>query len=155
MSGLEGFHCSQKNCFHQILAGQSLQSREQIVNCLLLLIVHACLRHYGLINKLLSEVTHNHVTSHMITKECNSLVSAPDHHVIPARKRVWYLTSAFLVVLSQHVNVNCIIRPDREFVSSISGLPVRTCVCRVGTTFMSHDSLKSSDLIGLPVFQTC
>ena len=31
------------------------------------------------------------------------LVSVPDPHVTPARKRVWYLTSEFLVVLSQHV----------------------------------------------------
>ena len=31
------------------------------------------------------------------------LVSAPDPHVTPSRKRVWYLTSEFLVVLSQHV----------------------------------------------------
>ena len=31
------------------------------------------------------------------------VVSAPDPHVTPSRKRVWYLTSEFLVVLSQHV----------------------------------------------------
>ena len=31
------------------------------------------------------------------------VVSVPDPHVTPARKRVWYLTSEFLVVLSQHV----------------------------------------------------
>ena len=30
------------------------------------------------------------------------LVSAPDPHVTPSRKRVWYLTSECLVVLSQH-----------------------------------------------------
>ena len=39
------------------------------------------------------------------------------------------------VVLSQHVNVNCVIRPDNhvilyQFSSSISGLPVRACACR-------------------------
>ena len=33
------------------------------------------------------------------------VVSVPDPHVTPARKRVWYLTSAFLVVLSQHGGV--------------------------------------------------
>ena len=31
------------------------------------------------------------------------IVSAPDPHVTPAQKRVWCLTSEFLVVLSQHV----------------------------------------------------
>ena len=31
------------------------------------------------------------------------VVSAPDPHVTPSRKRVWYLTSECLVVLSQHV----------------------------------------------------
>ena len=31
------------------------------------------------------------------------LVSAPDPHVTPSRKRVWYLTSECLVVLSQLV----------------------------------------------------
>ena len=44
------------------------------------------------------------------------LVSVPDPHVTPARKRVWYLTSAFLVVLSQHVNVSCVIRPDNHVI---------------------------------------
>ena len=43
--------------------------------------------------------------------------------------------SAFLVVLSQHVNLNCVIGPDNhvieyQFASSISGLPVRACACR-------------------------
>ena len=31
------------------------------------------------------------------------VVSAPDPHVTPSQKRVWYLTSECLVVLSQHV----------------------------------------------------
>ena len=45
-----------------------------------------------------------------------AVVSAPDPHVTPSRKRVWYLTSDFLVVLSQHVNVNCVIRPDNHVI---------------------------------------
>ena len=32
-----------------------------------------------------------------------NVVSAPDPHVTPSRKRVWYLTSECLVVLSRHV----------------------------------------------------
>ena len=68
------------------------------------------------------------------------VVSAPDPHVTPSRKRVWYLTSDFLVVLSQHVNENCVIRPDNhvilyQFASSISGLPVRACACRAALPF--------------------
>ena len=72
---------------------------------------------------------------------CDFEVSpAPDPHVTPSRKRVWYLTSDFLVVLSQHVNVNCVIRPDNhvilyQFASSISGLPVRACACRAALPF--------------------
>ena len=51
-----------------------------------------------------------------------------------------YLTSEFLVVLSQHVNVNCVIRPDNhvilyQFASSISVLPVRACACRAALPF--------------------
>ena len=48
--------------------------------------------------------------------------------------------SDFLVVLSQHVNVNCVIRLDNhvilyQFASSISGLPVRVpCGTRGGAT---------------------
>ena len=56
------------------------------------------------------------VTSHSAYKSHSRVVSAPDPHVTPARKRVWYLTSAFLVVLSQHVNVNCVIRPDNHVI---------------------------------------
>ena len=56
-------------------------------------------------------------------------LDTPDPHVTHSRK------SAFLVVLSQHVNVNCVILPDNhvilyQFASSISGLPVRACACR-------------------------
>ena len=36
-------------------------------------------------------------------RDIPEVVSAPDPHVTPSRKRVWYLTSEFLVVLSQHV----------------------------------------------------
>ena len=54
------------------------------------------------------------------------------------------------------MNVNCVIRPDNhvilyQFVSSIyirSARPRMRVPC--GTTFLSHDSFKSSDLIGLP-----
>ena len=79
--------------------------------------------------------THTHTHTH------THIVSAPDPHMTPARKRVWYLTSAFLVVLSQHVNVNYVNNHviEYQFASSISGLPVSACVCRVGTTFMSHE----------------
>ena len=71
----------------------------------------------------------------ILVNSLTNLVSAPDPHVTSSRKRVWYLTSDFLVVPSQHVNMNCVIRPDNhvilyQFASSISGLPVRACVCR-------------------------
>ena len=45
-----------------------------------------------------------------------TVVSAPDPHVTPARKRDWYLTSAFLVVLSQHVIANYVIRPNNHVI---------------------------------------
>ena len=50
----------------------------------------------------------NHVLVEMYGWLYMSLVSAPDPHVTPSRKRVWYLTSDFLVVLSQHVNVKIV-----------------------------------------------
>ena len=53
---------------------------------------------------------------------CIDLVSAPDLHVTPARKRVWYLTSEFLVVLSQHVRKMG--NPIRSLDSKLS------CECR-------------------------
>ena len=69
--------------------------------------------------------------------ECVKVTGRPFPYVGGAAgyPMVWYLTSDFLVVLSQHVNVNCVIRPDNhvilyQFVSSISGLPVRACACR-------------------------
>ena len=81
-----------------------------------------------------------HIIKRATTYTYTLLVSAPDPHVTPSRKRVWYLTSDFLVVLSQHVNVNCVIRPDNhvilyQFASSISGLPVRACACRAALPF--------------------
>ena len=50
----------------------------------------------------------NHVLVEMYGWLYMSLVSAPDPHVTPSQKRVWYLTSDFLVVLSQHVNVKIV-----------------------------------------------
>ena len=84
-----------------------------------------------------------------ILKSCAYCLTRTSLGLRPSRdsrtKEGRYLTSAVLVVLSQHVNVNCVMRPDTisvlyQFALSISGLPVRVCACCAGTTFMSHDS---------------
>ena len=35
-----------------------------------------------------------------------------------AQRRVWYTASNFLVVLSQHVCVNCVIQPDSHVITA-------------------------------------
>ena len=45
-----------------------------------------------------------------------SLVPRPSRS--PARRRVWYTASNILVVLSQHVCVNCVIQPDSHVITA-------------------------------------
>ena len=81
----------------------------------------------------------------------------------PMRKRVWYNTyiqSDFLVVLNEHVYVHCIIQPVSRVITW-SAFPF--CCANshaqnrsaLQIAFMPHDSFKSGNLIGLPVFRTC
>ena len=45
-----------------------------------------------------------------------SLVLRPSRS--PARRRVWYTAGIFLVVLNQHVCVNCVIQPDSHVITA-------------------------------------
>ena len=59
-----------------------------------------------------------------------------------------------LVVLNQHVYRNCVTRCDSH-VSGSRSFHRSACTPRENAKFTSHDILKPSNPIGLPVFRTC
>ena len=84
------------------------------------------------------------------------LVSVPDPHVTPAQKRVWYLTSEFLVVLSQHVwkTGNPIRSLDLKLSCDIKVVHAQQTgyrrrkwyICRSNYTIHVHSTTKKADV---------
>ena len=87
------------------------------------------------------------------------VVSCPDPHVLPRERGSGIIRSDFLVVLNEHVYVHCIIQPVSRVITW-SAFPF-CCTAHAQNrsalqiAFMPHDSFKSGNLIGLPVFRTC